>query len=144
VKAKEEVFMMGDINDDALIGELTVKLGKDGVELREVSHLFWSGKPPASHVNGREFIVLVASAKRLEVTQLLMLPHFCSVGNHRSWIVELTTRSVLGPCNSQRTPGRILVTTNHKALCSYSAIVRKKFNEHKIIPWLDRWIAITF
>ena len=68
--------MMGDINDDAIAGELTVKLAAEGIELSEVSSPYWSGAPPASHVNGRDFIVLVAKSKRLEVTQLLILPHF--------------------------------------------------------------------
>ena len=66
--------MMGDVNDCALVGELMVKLGAEGIEIEEVSRNFWSGDPPASHVNGNDLIVLVAKTKRLEITQLLMLP----------------------------------------------------------------------
>ena len=98
IKNKEEVFVMGDINDDAIMGELCVKLAKEGIEISEVSSTFWSDSPPASHINGKDCIVMVAKSKGLEVIQLLILPHFCSVGDHRSWVVELTTRSVLGPC----------------------------------------------
>lgn len=78
-----------------------MKLAVDGIEMKEVSHPFCAGKLPASHVNGRDFIVLVAKSKRLEVTQLLILPHFCSVGDHRSWIVELTTRSFAGTLQAE-------------------------------------------
>ena len=135
IKNNKEVFMMGDINDNAIMGELSVKLAAEGIELSKVSSPYWSGVHPASHVNGRDFIVLVAKSKGLEVTQLLILPHFCSVGDHRSWVVELTTCSVLGPCRLriQRTPGRRLVTKNYKALTRYNSIARSKFDEHNIV-----------
>ena len=77
--------MMDDVNDSAIVGELTVKLGATGIEIEEVSRKFWSGDPPISHINGKDLIVLVAKTKRLEATQLLMLPHMekeCYHCNH--------------------------------------------------------------
>ena len=122
-----------------------VLLQEKGIDLEEFSSPFWSGNPPASHVNGNEFIVLGIKSKNLEVTQLLLLPWISSVGDHRSWIVEFTTRSMLGPyllC-VQKTLGRRLVTTNYKSLMKNNAIVKVKFEKHKILPCLNLLIKMS-
>ena len=74
-------------------------------------------------------------SKNIEVTQWLLLPWISSVGDHRTWIVEVSLRSMLGPnlLRIQRSVGRRLVTTNYKSLCSNNAIVRRKFDEHKVV-----------
>ena len=84
-------------------------------------------------------------SKNIEVTQLMLLPWCTSVGDHRSWIVEITTRSMLRPhlIKTQRTVGRRLVTTNYKALTKNNAIVKVKFEEHCIIPRLTHLIFLS-
>lgn len=94
--ARDSLIMIGNINDDSISGELTKQL-KEQVELEEFTSPFWFGKPPASHINGNDFIVLAMKLKNIEVTQLLLLPWSTSVGDHRSWIVEFTTWLMLGP-----------------------------------------------
>ena len=70
----------------------------------------------------------------LEVTQLLQLPHISSIGDHKTWIVEITTRSMLG-CNLlkiQRTIGRRLTLSNHGAVTEFIRLVKKGCEEHDI------------
>ena len=72
--------------------------------------------------------MLGMKTKNIEVTQWLLLPWISSVGDHRTWVVELTLRSMLGPnlLRIQRSVGRRLVTTNYKALRSNNAVVKRK------------------
>ena len=136
--------MMGDVNDCAIMGELT-KLPEEEAGLVEFTHPFWSGKPPASHINGENFLVLGMISESVEVTQWLLLPWISSVGDHRTWIVEITLRSMLGPnlMKVQKSIARRLVTTNYKALRNNNAIVRKKYDEHKIVQRLRNLIALS-
>mgnify|MGYP000940603478 CR=1 FL=1 len=57
VKNGDGLLMMGDVNDCAITGELT-KLLEEEVDLEEFTRPFWSGKPPASHISGEDFLVL--------------------------------------------------------------------------------------
>ena len=65
------------------------------------------------------------------------------VGDHRSWIVEFTTRSVLGVnlIKIQRSIARRLVSTNKKAVSNYNAMVEKLFCEHDIVGRMRDLIA---
>ena len=108
--------MMGNVNEDAIQGELSLLLQEEGLELEEFTQGFWSGDTPASYINGNKLIVLGTKTKNLEVTQWLLLPWIASVGDHRTWIVELSLRSMLGPnlLRIQKSIGRRLVTKNYK------------------------------
>ena len=114
VKSGGQLFIIMDSNDHAVDGELTRLLSTEGIELEEFSHKFWGKDQPDSHVNGNGPIAAEYKSKGVELTQLLMLPHIDSVGDHRSWVVELTPRSVLGPnlLKTQRSIGRRLITSN--------------------------------
>ena len=71
-----------------------------------------------SHVHGKGRITEGWKTRNLEVTQLVMLPFTERVGDHRSWIIEFTTRSLLGPnlMKIQRTVARRLVMANKKSV----------------------------
>ena len=96
VNKGDGILMMGDVNDCAISGTLTKRL-KEEVGLEEFTQPFWTGKSPASHINGDKLIVLGMKSKNVGITQWLLLPWMESVGDHRTWIVETTLRSMLGP-----------------------------------------------
>ena len=128
-----------DTNDHIMKSSLTAKLAEDGIELEEFSHNFWGEKTPNSHVNGKNPIDAGYKSNNLEVTQLTMLPFISSVGDHMSWIVELTTRSMLGPnlLKTQRSIGRRLVTSNERAVEENNRIIRELFAKHKVVERLE-------
>ena len=55
-----------------------------------------------------------------------MLPFIRGAGDHMPWIVELTTRSMLGPTllNTQRTIGRRLVMSNDRSVTEDNRIAK--------------------
>ena len=136
----ERLFIIMDTNDHIMTSSLTSKLAEEGIELEEFSHNFWGEKPPNSYVNGSNPIDAGYKSSNLEVTQLTMLPFISSVGDHMSWIVELTTRSMLGPnlLKTQRSIGRRLVTTNERSVQENNRIVRELFAKHKITDRLKK------
>ena len=113
--------------------------------MMEISHHSWRDKPSNSHVDGTDPITAFYGTGNLEVTQLLQLLHMSSIGDHRTWIVEVTMRSILG-CNLlkiQRTVGRRLTMSNHSAVTEYIRLVKKGCEEHKISNRLDECLRLV-
>ena len=116
-----------DANEHTLDGRLNSILCGEKVRMLELSHHFWGDIPPNSHVDGTKPISAFYGTDNLEVTQLLQLPHMSSIGDHKTWIVEVTMRSLLG-CNLlkiQRTVGRRLIMSNHDTVKEYNRLVNK-------------------
>ena len=126
VKGGEQLFIIMDCNDHAVNGELTRSLSTEGIDLEEFSYNFRRTDPPDSHVNGNGPIVAGHKSKGMELPQLVMLPYIDSVGDHRSWVAELTTRSVLCPnlLKTQRSIGRRLITSNEMPVLRFNNIVK--------------------
>ena len=140
IREGEEECAIGDINDDVVKGKLTKVLSMKGLETEEFGEKFCDGEVD-SHVYGKGRITGGWNTRNLEVTQLLMLPFIESVGGHRSWIIEFTTRSLLGPnlMKVQRSVARRLVMANKKSVERYNEIVQRLFEEHNVMPRM-RWL----
>ena len=93
------------------------------MELEEFGEGFCVGGVD-SHVYGKGRITGGWKTRNLEVTQLLMLPFMESVEDHRSWNIEFTTRSLLGPnlMKTQRTVARRSVMANKKSVTRYNEL----------------------
>ena len=136
IREGEELCVMGDVNGDVVNGIFTLLLAEEGVEMEEFGEDFCVGEKVDSYVFGSGRISGGWKTSNLELTQLIMLPFKESVGDHRSWIVEFSTRSVLGTnlVKIQRAVGRRLVSTNAKATRSYNNMVESLFESHRIVP----------
>ena len=140
IREGEEVCAVGDVNENVVRGNLTQLLSRKGTEMEEFGQDYCVGDVD-SHVYGNGRIAGGWKTRNLEVTQLLMLPFIESVGDHRSWIIEFTTRSLLGPnlMKIQRSIARRLVMANKKSVARYNELVKKLFEEHNIIPRM-KWL----
>lgn len=130
----ETVGTVMDANEHALDGRLNSILYGEKIRMLELSRHFWGDNPPNSHVDGKKPISAFYGTDNLEVTQLLQLPHISSIGDHKTWIVEVSMRSLLG-CNLlkvQRTVGRRLIMSNHGAVEEYNRLINKGYEEHNI------------
>ena len=138
----EELCVMGDINDDVVCSEFTKMLQQEGIEMVEFGQQFCGDQKVDSCSFGKGRITGGWRTGGLEITQLLMLPFIESVGDHRTWLVEFTTRSMLGTnlVKIQRAVARRLVSTNEKATNNYNSLVEKHFGEHKVIERLNMFI----
>ena len=139
----ETIGIVMDANEHALDGELRKILEGEGIGLMEISHRFWGEKPPNSHVDGSDPIAAFYGSSNLEVTQLLQLPHLSSIGDHKTWIIEVTSRSVLG-CNLlkiQRTVGRRLNMSNHGTVTEFIKLVKEGCEEQNIQSRLEECLS---
>ena len=141
----ETVGILMDANEHAIDGRLYSIISSEGIRMVEFSHRFWGDVPPNSHVDGTDPITAFYGTDNLEVTQLLQLSHMCSVGDHKTWIVEITTRSLLG-CNLlkiQRTVGRRLIMSNHGAVEEFNRLVRKGYDDHNVRERMEALMGLV-
>ena len=143
IKSGESLCVVGDVNDDVVSGAFTQLLAKEGIDLEEFGEDFCQGQDVDSHMYGRGRIVGGWKTRDLEITQLLVLPFMQSVGDHRSWIIEFTTRSILGPnlMRTQRSVARRLVTSNVMSTKRFNMMVKKLFGEHRITDRLEKLVV---
>ena len=130
--AGERVLIFTNMNERILTGKLATHLLDLG--LLEATHLSWGDKEPNTHINGSKPIDGVYHTSNLEVTSTLMLSFHEGVGNHRTVLVDITARSLLGTEGLRivRPPARRLAITNRKAVARFNKYVESKMQEHRL------------
>ena len=90
--------------------------------LIEFSHKYVGVVPPNTYINGTIPIDAGYRSPDIEVMNFCMLPFINSPGDHRAWIIEAFTRSMIGEHlhKIERPCGRRLVVSNHKAVKIYN------------------------
>ena len=138
-KNGERLLIVMDANEHTMDGPLRRMLETEGVNLREFSHDWWGWTPPHTYVNGKIPIDSGFATDDVEVVNLCMLPFYQSVGDHRNWIIDITTRSMLGEhLNKIVHPvSRRLVMGNQPSVDTYNAIVDEQFARHRIPQRMD-------
>ena len=112
----ERLIIFVDFNEHALTGKLPRLLQAEG--LVEATNSRWGTGEPATFCRGSTPIDGVYTTPDLEVTAIMMLPFNESIGDHRTTIVDISTRSAVGEQQYKivRPEARRLVTKNKKAL----------------------------
>ena len=97
-------------------------------------HHVWGECPPATHINGSFPIDGCFKSRDLEVTNLKILPFSESLGDHRAFVFDVSSSSILGQPTYKicRPVGRRLVLTKQKAVDSYLREVESQFDIHRI------------
>ena len=133
-KNNEKLIIIMDANESTMDGPLRKMLEEEGVELEEFSHRYYGNQPPHTFIDGKIPIDAGYKTPDLEITAFCMLSFLDSTGDHRSWLVELTTRSMLGRelLKIVRPPGRRLVSTQPRSAVRYNEIVVKQFQLHRV------------
>ena len=108
-------------------------LEAEDVELEEFSHNYYGRKPPNTFIDGNYPIDAGYKAPDVEVTAFCMLSFMENPGDHSSWLIEVTTRSMLGKdiLKTVRPPGRMLVGTQPRAAKRYNKLVEEQFLLHR-------------
>ena len=133
-KNNEKLIIIMEANKSTMDGPLRKMLEKEGVDLEEFSHRYYGNKPPHTFIDGKIPIDAGYKTPDLEITAFCMLSFLDSTGDHRSWLVELTTRSMLGRelLKIVRPPGRRLVSTQPRSVRRYNEMVEQKFLLHRV------------
>jgi hypothetical protein len=106
--------------------------------LVEISSTRWAGVEPPTHSRGSTPIDGIYASQELEIDSVMVLPFHESIGDHRTMIVDITTRSGVGKQQYKivRPEARRLCTRNKKSTTKYLASVENAFSHHKLFDKL--------
>ena len=118
---------------------LRMMLEQEGVELEEFSHKYHGNTPPHTFIDGKTPIDAGYKTPDVEITAFCVLSLLGSTGDHRSWLLEVTTKSMIVRklLKIARPPGRRLVSTQPRSVKTYNKIVKKQSLLHRIHGRLD-------
>jgi hypothetical protein len=132
ISAGERLLLFIDLNEHVLYGKLATKLLSLG--LIEATHPSWGPCEPNTHISGSKPIDGVFHTSTLEITSTLMLSFHEGVGDHRTILVDVTARSLLGTDGLciVRPAARRLICSNKKAVDLFIKYVEGKLAEHRL------------
>ncbi len=90
----ERIILMMDLNNYPMRNKLYTKLNKH--DMTEFTHKCWGPKEPYTHHSGKSPIDGGYKTPEVEIVNLAMLNFAESPGDHWSFILDVSTRSLLG------------------------------------------------
>ena len=129
------------ILDEGLCRELTAP--RNNLDLLEISHKVWRGEEPNTYIDGKMPIDGVWASPELEIGGFKILYFGESVGDHRTVVFDISTRSLIGKFEQKvvRSGCRRLNTKNEKCFSSYNKILLEHMRYHRMEDRLDKLIA---
>jgi hypothetical protein len=139
----ERVLLFIDMNKHILTGVLPTALQNLG--LVEATHTRWQeGSEPNTYINGSAPIDGAYHSPELEVTAVTQLSFHDGFGDHRTVLVDITTRSVIGQQEYRivRPAVHKITTRNKESTKNYLKDMAKQFEMHHLVP-CQKAIATT-
>jgi hypothetical protein len=131
-KSGEWIVLLMDVNGHPLKNNFYQWLKREQTELEEFTHKCWGPTPPYTHISGSSLIDGGYKSPEIEIVQLEMLSFMESPGKHTSFIIDVSTPSLLGDFRYKFCwpMSRRLVTLQQQSVDRYNQIVREQFDTH--------------
>jgi hypothetical protein len=128
-----------DANEHVLNGKFHKALTSAGLNMDEFTHKCWGTNEPYTHINGSTPINGGYKSSEIEVMNKCMLPFLDSPGDHRAFIIDVSTRLLLGEfCYKICHPvSHRIITSQQSSVDKYNRIVQEQFAQHRIVERLD-------
>jgi hypothetical protein len=128
-----------DANEHILKKKFNMALTRTGLDMEEFTHKCWGPNQPYMHINGSIPISGGYKLSEIEVLNVFMLPFLDSPGNHQAFIIDISTRLLLGEFRYKVCPpvSCRLIMSQKGLVDEYNRIVREQFAQHRIVEHLD-------
>ncbi len=138
-QSRERIVLVMDVNDHPLNSKFYQRLQRGQTGLEEFTHKCWGPTPPYTHISGSSSIDGGYKSPEIEIVNLGMLSFAESPGDHRLFIIDISTHSLLGEFRYKvcRPVSRRLVTSQQQSVDRYNKIVREQFEIHRIVERLN-------
>jgi hypothetical protein len=129
-----DIALLGDFNENVYTGRLARRLAQDNLNYTEICRChtgipipptFWTGSAP---IDG------IFATSGIECVNVLILPHLGGVGDHRCFIISLSSESVIGSLfpNLVQCSARKLRCNSKWMIMVYNAELTGLCNEHNM------------
>ena len=133
-----EILLLGDFNEDVYTGQLALSLSGEFLRMKEVCYLTTGIHLPPTHNRGKVPIDAVFGTVGLMVTSVALLPSRTGVGDHRVFLIDVSSNSILGDVFPRVIPaaGRLLNCESDKIKNNYNKVLTQLSNRHLIFKKL--------
>jgi hypothetical protein len=136
--AGDEILLLGDFNEDVYTGRMASALSSKFLRMKEVCHWMTGIPLPPTHNRGTVPINAVFGTAGLMVTSVSLLPSRAGVGNHRVFLIDVSSNSIMGDVFSRVIPaaGCLLNCKSDKIKSNYTKVLTQLSNRHLIFKKL--------
>ncbi len=127
-----EILLMGDFNENVYMGPFSLTLLADDLRMTELCQWITGGRLPATHTRGSTPIDAVYATAGIHGTSVALLPCNEGIGDHRVFVLDITSASVLGDIFPQVLPAkcRLLNCASDRMKHCYNAVLNQLSNRH--------------
>jgi len=128
----EEIILCGDFNENVYNGRIQRRLALPDLNMKEQCHLHTGDRLPATFVTGTRPIDAVFATSGIEVLNAGLLSKYGGVGDHRAFVLDFTTASILGTSFPRVLPrqGRKLNCHCERIRDSYNKVLDQLADRH--------------
>jgi hypothetical protein len=136
--AGEEILLLGDFNEDVYTGNIAKALSGDELRMTEMCKQATGCPLPPTHNQGAKPIDAIYGTPGIECTAVALLPSRVGVGDHRVFMIDLTSGSILGDVLPRVVPatGRLLNCAFDWIKNNYIKVLNQLTNRHHIFKKL--------
>ena len=136
--AGKEVILLGDFNGNVYTARFAKHLVKDDLRMSEQCLKTNGVKLPGTFVTGTQPIDGCFATAGVECTNTCILPRYVGIGDHRCFILDFTSASLLGDVFPKivTAKGRKLHCQSERLIRNYNKVLNQLCDRHQIFKKL--------
>ena len=138
--AGEEIILIGDFNENVYDGLLSQNLLHDDIRMSELCFRITGSRLPSTHIRGSVPIDAVYATTGVGGLAVTLLPHRAGVGDHRVFVIDISSESVLGDVFPRVIPAsrRLLNCASDRIKASYISVLNQLTDRHRVYQKLQK------
>ena len=140
-----DIILLGDFNEHIYNGRLATRITAADLNFREICHYHTGLYLPPTFRTGSIPIDGIFATSGIECVNVTLLPHLGGVGDHRCFIIDFSSASVIGTDfpNIVRVASRKLNCSTKRMIRLYNAELTAKCDEHNMFGRMDEILRLT-
>ncbi len=132
--AGDEIILMGDFNENVYEGNLAQHLLHEDIRMSKLCQKTTGSRLPNIHIRGSVPIDAVFATAGILCTAVTLLPHRMGVGNHRVFLLDIESDTLLGDVFPRVIPisRRLLNCASDKIKNTYILVLNQLASRHLI------------
>jgi hypothetical protein len=140
-----DIVLLGDFNKNVYTGRLAARLSADDLNFVELCRKHTGIRIPPTHCRGSAPIDGIFATPGITCVNAFILPQYGGVGDHRCFIIDLTSESLIGTSfpNIVRCSARKLHCFSSRMVNLYCAELTSVCDRHNMFNCMDLLIRHT-
>jgi hypothetical protein len=137
--AGDEIILTGDFNENVYEGHLSQYLLHDDIRMSELCLRITGSRLPSTHIRGSVPIDTIYATAGVSGKAVTLLPHRSGVGDHRVFVIDVSSESILGDVFPRVIPAsrRLLNCASDRIKASYISVLNQLTDRHKVYQKLQ-------